>query len=472
MATHPPSSGTGLKAALSSRQLTMIGIGGVIGAGLFVGSGKAINATGPGVVFVYAAVGVLIVLVMRMLAELAVAAPDTGSFSAYATRELGPWAGLAVGWLYAYHWWVIVAFEAVAGAAIAGKLVPGVPNWLSALVFMMILTAVNLAAVSSFGRFEFWFALIKVTSIVLFIGVGVAAIVGLLPHVPAPGMSNLTGHGGWLPHGFGALLPAALTVFLSYFGTELVTVAAGESVNPAETVRRSLRSVATRIIVFYVGSIAVVVTLLPSTSAEVTASPYTAVLTRLGIPGAASIMNLIVLTAVLSCLNSGIYSSSRMMFSMARRGEAPAALRKVNAQGVPTRAVWICAGAGFVAVLANYFLPTDVVFSFLLASAGAVAVVVYLCVAVTQIACRRRLGPAGVAALPVRMWAYPWLSILTLTLLVGVVIGMIFDPASHKPLYLTGLATFVAVGSGLIWQRRQLRAERQPRAEVLAGDVD
>lgn len=458
MTVHPPQAAppSGLKPALSTRQLTMIGIGGVIGAGLFVGSGKAINSTGPGVVFAYAGIGVLIVLVMRMLAELAVAAPDTGSFSAYATRELGPWAGLAVGWLYAYHWAVIVAFEAIAGAAIAQHLVPGVPTWLVALIFMGVLTGVNLAAVRSFGRFEYWFALIKVASIVAFILVGLVAIAGLLPHVPAPGASNLVGHGGLFPNGVGALLPAALTVFLSYFGTELVTVAAGESVNPADTVRRSMRSVATRIIVFYVGSIAVVVTLLPSSSAEVTASPYTAVLGHLGIPSAATVMDLIVLTAVLSCLNSGIYSSSRMVFSMATRSEAPAWLRRVNRAGVPTRAVLGSAAAGFVAVLANYFLPTDVVFTFLLNSSGAVAVVVYLCVACTQIAGRRRLGPEASAALPVRMWGFPYLSIVVLVLLIGVLVGMAFTPSSRQPLILTGVATVVAVLAGLAWQRRQL----------------
>jgi gamma-aminobutyrate permease len=463
MPVHPPPAPTptGLKPALSSRQLTMIGLGGVIGAGLFVGSGKAISSTGPGVVFAYAGIGILIVLVMRMLAELAVASPDTGSFSAYATRELGPWAGLAIGWLYAYHWWVVVAFEAIAGAAVAHHLVPSVPTWLFALVFMAGLTAVNLAAVRSFGRFEYWFALIKITAILIFIGIGVIAIAGLLPGVPAPGLSNLTGHGGLFPHGGTPVLAALLTVFFSYFGTELVTVAAGESVNPAETVRRSMRSVATRIIVFYVGSIAVVVTLLPSSSTEVTASPYTAVLGHLGIPGAATIMDVIVLTAVLSCLNSGIYSSSRMVFSMATRGEAPSALRRLNPAGVPTRAVLLSAGAGFLAVLVNYFLPTDLVFTFLLNSSGAVAVVVYLCVATTQIAGRRRLGPEGAARLPVRMWAWPYLSVVVVLLLVGVLVGMAFNAGSHQPLLLTALATLVAVTTGVIWQRRRDRPADQ-----------
>jgi gamma-aminobutyrate permease len=460
----------GLRPALSSRQLTMIGLGGVIGAGLFVGSGKAIHSTGPGVVFAYAGIGVLIVLVMRMLAELAVASPQTGSFSAYASRELGTWAGLAVGWLYAYHWCIVVAFEAIAGAAIAHKLVPGVPTWLAALLFMAALTAVNLAAVKSFGRFEYWFALIKITAIILFLVIGVIAILGLLPNVSAPGLTNLTGHGGLLPHGWTPVLPALLTIFFSYFGTELVTVAAGESVNPAETVRRSIRSVAWRIIVFYVGSIAVVVTLLPASSAEVTASPYAAVLAHLHIRGGSTVMNLIVLTAVLSCLNSGIYSSSRMTYSMARRREAPAALGRVNSAGVPARAVLVASGAGFIAVFANYFLPTDVVFTFLLNSSGAVAVVVYLCVAATQIAGRRRLGTAGSAALPVKMWAFPYLSVVVVLALIAVLVGMAFSPASHQPLMLTSVVTAVAVIAGVAWQRRGIAGSEAPAADALRAE--
>jgi GABA permease len=463
-----PETEGGLRAALTTGQLTMIGIGGVIGAGLFVGSGKAIGTTGPGVVFVYAAIGVLIVLVMRMLAELAVAAPETGSFSAYATRELGPWAGLAVGWLYAYHWCVVIAFEAIAGAAITHQLLPSVPTWLAALVFMAALTGVNLAPVRNFGRFEFWFAMIKVSAIVAFVLLGLVAIAGWLPHVPAPGLTNLTGHGGLFPHGAAPIMPALLTIFFSYFGTELVTVAAGESVDPARTVRRAMRSVAWRIIVFYVGSIAVVVTLLPSTATEVTASPYAAVLAHLGIPAVSTIMNVIVLTAVLSCLNSGLYSSSRMVWAMSRQREAPLALGRVNAAGVPTRAVWLSAAAGFFAVLANYFLPTDVVFTFLLNSSGAVAVVVYLCVAATQITGRRRLGREASQRLPVRMWAFPYLSILVLVILFAVIGGMAFTPSGRQPLVLTSTVTLVAVAVGLLWQRRHRGERPAPRGE-LAG---
>jgi gamma-aminobutyrate permease len=447
-----------LKHSINTRQLTMIGIGGVIGAGLFVGSGSVIASAGPGVVFVYLLVGLIVILVMRMLAELATASPETGSFSTYASRELGSWAGLAVGWLYSYHWCITVAFEAIAGAAIAAQIVPGVPTWLYALAFMVVLTGVNLAAVTSFARFEFWFSMIKVAAIVLFIGVGVAAAVGLFPQFASPGASNLLGHGGLFPHGATPVLLATLTVFFSYFGTELVTIAAGEAKDPTRAVRQSMRSVAWRILIFYVGSILVVVTLLPWNAAQVTKSPYSAVLNALGIPGAQAVMNLVVLTAVLSCLNSGIYSSSRMLFSLSRRGEAPGALARTGRTGVPVVAVLAASSAGFLAVIANYFLPTGTVFTFLITSSGSVAVVVYLSICVTQIVARRRRTAEEVRALKVRMWGHPHLSYLVVVVLAVIVGGMALSPASRTPLALTGLVTAVAAGAGFLHQRARKRA--------------
>ena len=447
-----------LRHALSTRQLTMIGLGGVIGAGLFVGSGKAISSAGPGVVLVYAATGVVVILVMRMLAELAVANPDTGSFSAYAMRELGPWAGLAIGWIYAYHWCVVVAFEAIAGSAVANTLVPAVPTWLFALAFMAALTGVNLISVRSFGRFEFWFALIKVATIVVFIAVGVLAVIGLIPGVARPGLANLTGHGGLFPAGGQPVLLAALTVFFAYFGTELVTVAAGEARNPTESVRRGMRSVSWRILVFYVGSVLVVVTLLPWNAAKVTESPYAAVLDFIGLPAAGTVMNLIVITAVLSCLNSGLYSASRMLFSLARRGEAPKALGRTGRTGVPATAVLAASTAGFLAVIANYFLPTDAVFTFLLDSSGGIAVIVYLCISVTQIAGRRRLRRTGAALPAIRMWGFPYLSGLVIVVLLVVIGGMAFSSTSRESLALTLVVAAIAVIAGIVYQRARHRA--------------
>ncbi|WP_031466249.1 amino acid permease [Sciscionella sediminilitoris] len=458
---------SGLRGGLGNRQMTMIAIGGVIGAGLFVGSGKAIGLAGPGALLAYLGVGILVVLVMRMLAEMAVAQPETGSFSSYASRELGSWAGLSVGWLYAYQWCVTVAFEAIAGAAIVHHAIPAIPSWLAALAMMLLLIAVNLVRVSSFGEFEFWFALIKVLAIVAFILLGLAALFGLLPGIRSPGLSNLVADGGFLPNGGISVVLAALVVVFSFFGTEVVTIAAGEAVDPVHAVRRGMSSVVWRILLFYLGSIFIVVTLLPWNSTGVAQSPYTAVLRHIGIPQAAGVMDLIVLTAVLSCLNSGIYSSSRMLYALARKGEAPSAFTRTR-RGVPFLAVLAASSAGLLAVVANYFLPTDAVFEFLLDSSGSVAVVVYLCITATQFRGRRRLERERPGGLSVRMWAFPYLTILAALALLAVIIGMVFDQDSRRSLLLTLLVTGFAVLAGVLHQRR--RRVREPASSQPAKE--
>jgi gamma-aminobutyrate permease len=437
--------------------MTMIAIGGVIGAGLFVGSGSAIANAGPAVLVAYAGIGVVVVLIMRMLAELAVADPDSGSFSTYASRYLGPWAGLSVGWMYAYQWCVTVGFEAIVGAALVHGFFPGVPTWFAALVLVSALIAVNFARVEAFGTFEYWFAMVKVAAIVSFLVIGVSVVLGVFPGAHAPGLSNLTGHGGFAPKGLGAVLPASLVVFFSYFGTEVVTIAAGEAKNPAEAVRRGINSVVWRILLFYIGSILVIVTLMPWNSTAVLGSPYAAVLEHLSIPYAGTVMRVIVLTAVLSCLNSGIYSSSRMLFSMARRGEAPALLTRTNSRGVPVVAVIVASSAGLATVVANYFLPTTTVYQFLLDSSGSVAVVVYLCIAVTHLRARPRIAHRRSAA-TVRMWAYPWLDFLVLAALIAVVAGMANSSDSQKSLVLSSAVTAVAIIAGFVVKSRRTTA--------------
>ncbi|MER7197850.1 amino acid transporter [Streptomyces sp. CB01635] len=444
-----------LRGALTNRKMSMIAIGGVIGAGLFVGSGSAIGEAGPAVVIAYAAIGLLVILVMRMLAELAVARPDTGSFSSYAGRELGPWAGLTIGWLYAYQWCVTVGFEAVVGATLVNGLLPQIPTWLAALVLMAALIAVNFARVESFGTFEFWFAMIKVAAIVAFLLIGLAAVLGMLPGADAPGMTNLTGRGGFAPQGWGAVLTASLVVFFSFFGSEVVTIAAGEAKDPARAVRKGINSVVWRILLFYIGSIALVVTLLPWNATAVAQSPYSAVLDHLGVPHAGTVMDFIVLTAVLSCLNSGIYSSSRMLHSLAERGEAPRLLARTTRQGVPAAAVVAASSIGLLTVVANYFLPSGTVYQFLLDSSGAVAVVVYIVIVVTHLRGRARLDRGGFEDREVRMWAYPYLDVIALAALLAVIGGMAVTDSSRRSLFLTLAITAVAIVAGTIHQRRR-----------------
>lgn len=223
-----PGSSDGLQAGLKNRHLSMIAIGGVIGAGLFVGSGAGIAAAGPAILLSYALVGLMVVFVMRMLGEMAAARPSSGSFSAYADRALGRWAGFSIGWLYWFFWVVVLAVEATAGAKILEGWVPGVPQWAWALIVMVVLTATNLVSVSSYGEFEFWFAGIKVVAIAAFVVVGLLAVFGLLPGSdnPGSGLAHLTDSGGFFPHGPGAILTGVLMVVFSFMGSEIVTLAA------------------------------------------------------------------------------------------------------------------------------------------------------------------------------------------------------------------------------------------------------
>src|SRR6478736_6668795 len=245
-----------LKKALSQRQLTMIAIGGVIGAGLFVGSGVVIGDTGPGVFLTYGMAGVLIIMVMRMLAEMAVANPSTGSFADYSRDALGHWAGFSVGWLYWYFWVIVVGFEAIAGAKIVQYWLD-VPLWLCALAFMVLMTATNLFSVKSYGEFEFWFAGIKVAAIVVFIAVGACFVLGLWPNKSAD-FSNLWSNGGFMPMGFGVITVGIVTVIFSMVGPEIATIAAAESADPETAVTKAANSVIWRILIFYVFSVVAV----------------------------------------------------------------------------------------------------------------------------------------------------------------------------------------------------------------------
>ena len=251
-----------LKKGLKQRHLTMIAMGGVIGAGLFVGSGTVISEAGPSAFLSYAITGVLIILVMRMLGEMATANPSTGSFADYARQAIGGWAGFSVGWLYWYFWVIVIGFEAVAGAKVLQYWLPGVPLWLMSLVLMTLMTATNLFSVSSFGEFEFWFAGIKVAAIIVFLVLGTLFVLGAWPDKSLD-FSNLTAHGGFFPHGVGAVFSAIVVVIFSMVGAEVATIAAAESPDPGKSIARATNSVILRIAIFFVGSIFLLAVILP-----------------------------------------------------------------------------------------------------------------------------------------------------------------------------------------------------------------
>ncbi|MER6665631.1 MULTISPECIES: amino acid permease [Amycolatopsis] len=448
-AIETKSLGTGFR----RRHVTMLAISGAIGAGLFVGTGAGIKTAGPGILLSYVVAGLLMVLVMRMLGEMAAAEPSSGSFSVYAEKALGRWAGFTVGWLYWSLLVVVVAAEATAAAGIANGLLPQVPQWTWVLLFMAVLTVVNLFAVRSFGEFEFWFGAIKVTAVVAFLVLGTLAVFGILPGTTPVGLSNLTGHGGFLPNGLQGVLTGLLAVAFSFGGMELVTIAAAESDDPAGSIRRTTRTVIVRLLLFYIGSVALMVLLLPWESASANTSPFVTILEKIGVPSAALLMSFVVLTSLLSALNANLYGASRMVFSLAERGEAPRAMLKLSGAGVPRTAVLASVAFGFVAVLLNFLAPEHVL-PFLLNAIGANILLVWIFVAVSQLRLRKAAERDGTAAdLPVRMWGFPWLSWVALLAMAGVLVLMWTDADARTQLFTSGAVAVLIVAISLLRRR-------------------
>ncbi|WP_082373524.1 amino acid permease [Nocardia sp. NRRL S-836] len=417
----------------------MIALGGVIGAGLFVGTGAGIAVAGPAILISFALAGILALLVMRMLAEMAAEHPSGGAFSVHAEKAIGPWAGFTVGWTYWCAVVVVLAVEATGAAKIASGWLPAVPQWAWVLIFMSVLTAVNLANVRNFGEFEFWFAGLKVAAIVLFLLLGGAAILGLLPGVDSPGLANLR---DFAPNGWGAVVAGLMAVVFAFGGLEVVTIAAADAENPERAIGKAVRTSITRLLVFYLGSMAVVVTLLPWNDSEVGASPYVAVLNRIGIPGAAQIMNVVIFVALLSAVNATLYGAARMLSSLAERGEAPKSLLD-RRNGVPRNAVLASVAFGFVSVLLNYLWP-DTVFLLLLNAVGSALLVVWGFIAVSQLRLRRTIARPAVP-----MWGHPYLSWLALAGIVAIIGLMLADDRARGQILSTGVLVAVIAAAGV-----------------------
>ena len=379
-----PDASQGLKNGLKSRHLTMISIAGVIGGSLFIGSGNVIYSAGPAAVLAYAFGGLLILLIMRMLGEMAVLNPDSGSFSTYADRAIGRWAGFTIGWLYWCSWALLMGWEAYVAGKILNSWFPFIPIWGYMLVVIVSLVLVNLQNVKNYGEFEFWFALIKVIAIVIFLVIGSLAIMHLWPwgQATASGITHLTAD-GFMPNGFSAVITALLWVMFAYIGAEIVTVAAAESENPAREIRKASNSVVWRIMLFYVGSMFITVCLIPHNNPllkDPTWGTYSVTLSALGIPEAKHIVNFVVLTSVCSCFNSALYTCSRMLFSLSKRGDAPKSFGSINRNGSPWMGVLV---SSLFALVATYLTATESmnVYDIFMLATGTAALYVYLTVA-------------------------------------------------------------------------------------------
>ncbi|GAA2123281.1 amino acid permease [Kocuria carniphila] len=445
---------------MKTRHLVMMALGSAIGTGLFVGTGNAIAVAGPGVLISFLVACVILVLVMRAMGEMAAAEPARGAFSLYAEQAMGRTAGQTLGWL----WWVqlviVIAAEATAAAQILNEMWPVVPQWLMALVFMVIFTALNLISVKALGESEFWFALLKVGAVVVFLLVGAALLLGLLP-APSPGLSNLTEHGGFIPNGFTGVAAALLIVVFAFGGTELVVVAAAETENPKENVVRAIRTIVVRLLVFYIGAVTLMVIILPWNDETLSSSPFVAVLSAAGLPGAQAVMAIVIALALLSALNANLYGASRMLYSLSSRGYAPARYSKLSAQGVPRAAVVASVIVGFLTVGANYLWPEQLL-GFLLNTIGSTVLVVWTLSLISQIILRRRSDRAG-RQLSFRMWGYPYLSYLALGLIAMIFVLGFSDPVVRTQLLLTGsLVLLIAVACKL----RTMQKARTASASV------
>jgi len=443
-----------LSRSLKARHLTMISIGGIIGAGLFVGSSTSIIAAGPASFISYAICGLLILLVMRMLGEMATALPNVRSFTEFARAGLGEGAGFVVGWLYWYFWVLVVPVEAIAGAKIL-KLWIDLPPLPIGIGLMTVMTCVNLMSARSYAEFEFWFASIKVAAILVFIAIATSYAFGwTAPHGSTFG--NLVDFGGFTPHGWLAVLAAVPTVFFAMTGAEITTIAAAESEQPGRAVARMSSAVIGRILVFYVVSLFLIAAVTPWNTVRSGESPFRLALDTMHVPWAGGIMTVIILTAVLSCMNSAFYVSSRVLFILAEHGDAPQALVKLNTRRVPVGSVMMGALAGFLGIVAATATPG--VFDFLVSSSGALAVFIYMAIAVAQITLRKRRERDGVLPPPVVMWLFPWLSYAAITAMAAVLIAMAFTPGLQQDFKFSCITLVVAIAAYFVkkWLRRPM----------------
>ncbi|MCC7461965.1 MAG: amino acid permease [Gammaproteobacteria bacterium] len=468
MTEQPPSmtaARPGLSQVLARRHISMISIGGIIGAGLFVGSSAAIAAAGPAIVVSYLLAGAIVLLVMRMLGEMAVALPGVRAFTEFTRAGLGPGAGFVVGWLYWYFWIVVVPVEAIAGAALLHQWI-ALDETLIGIALMAIMTLVNLMSARSYGEFEFWFASIKVAAIVIFIALAAAWLLGLA-RTPTPALANLTSHGGFAPFGMTAVLASVTTVFFSLTGAEITTVAAAEAREPGRAIARMSGTVIVRILIFYVASVALIVCVVPWKDVIPGHSPFAQALDSMQYTWAGTAMSAIILTAVLSCLNSAFYVTSRVLFALAERGDAPQWLAQLNGRRVPARSVLMGSIAGFAGILAATLSPARA-FAFLVNASGALMLFIYLLTAVAQLRLRYQREAAAHAALPLRMWWHPYGSYAAIAAMAAVLVAMALTPALRSQLAVSLLALLVALLAYLALARRR-RIRALPPAQPAGG---
>jgi L-asparagine transporter-like permease len=439
----------------------MIAIGGAIGTGLFLGSSLAVRIAGPGVIVSYLIGAAIALLFMGALSEMAVAHPTAGSFGVYAERYLHPWAGFTVRYTYWAAQCIAIGGEATAIAIYCQWWFPGTPKSLWVLAFAIALLYINARSVGNFGSFEYWFAMIKVVAIVMFIGFGLAMLIGVGPR-PAIGFSNLTGNGGFLATGWRGVWMAMVFVIFSYMGTEVVAVTAGEAKDPASAVPRAMRTMVGRLILFYLGAIFVLICIVPwnriQPGSDVTASPFVKVFELTGIPAAAHVVNFVVITAAASSMNCNLYLVSRMMFSLARGGYAPAALGRVGPHGTPLPALLASAAGLALALLIAVFYP-DSAFVYLFGISLFGGLFAWLVIFVTHLFFRPKWDASGGPRLPMRLAGYPYTSLLGAVAMAAILATTWWVPGMRVTL-IAGVPWLGILSAAYLLVRKEHRNER------------
>lgn len=443
-----------LSAGLKVRHLTMMGLGSAVGAGLFVGAGQSIATAGPGVLVSYALAGLVVVSVMFMLGEMASAKPSSGAFSTYAEEGVGKWAGFAVGWIYWFMLIMVLGVEILAATSIMATWTP-VPQSVIALVLIALFAAVNLIGVRQFGEMEFWFAAIKVAAIIVFLAIGALALIGVLNGPEGAGLSRLfNGEGGFFPTGASGVAAGLLAVMFAFGGIEIITIAAAEATNPQDSIRRATFSIIGRILFFYLGSVFIILTVLSwNDPAIADKGAFVAVLEAINVPGAAKVMEVIIVIALLSAFNAQIYGTSRMAYSLSERGEGNRVLLAVSKNGVPYVAVLVSVFFAVLAVILH--MVEGEMAGILLDAVGASLLIIWFFIALSQIRLRPKYEEQGLLRL--RTWAHPWLGIGTMMAIAAFGILMLFNETGRRNLLLALVIFLVIVGIYVIKQATSRR---------------
>jgi AAT family amino acid transporter/D-serine/D-alanine/glycine transporter len=435
----------GLSRNLRDRHIQLIALGGTIGVGLFLGSARAIHNAGPGLILAYAVGGIVIFLMMRALGELLTYRPVAGAFAVYADEFCGHFAGFATGWSYWFMWVTTVMAEITAIGVYFRYWFPGVPQWLPALVALVALYGANQLAVRVFGELEFWFALIKVLTIVALILGGLFVIFFHVGDVgTTASFSNLWSHGGFLPFGILGVLLTLQMVTFAYQGVELIGVTAGEAANPQVVLPKATNGITFRILIFYIGALLVIMSLVPWTELSPDTSPFVFVFDKMGIPAAASIINIVVITAASSSCNSGIYSTGRMLYSLAQRGQAPGVLARLSSKHVPAMGINISAAVMLAGVVLNYEIPEK---AFVRITSISVIGTLWTwgIIMIAHRNYRRAVAAGRVQASSFRMPGAPLTNWLVVAFLGGVTVILALDPETRVALYV-GAVWFAILG--------------------------